>query len=129
MRTIIAGSRDGGFALADVAAAVAAVAAVGGVSEVVSGGARGVDRLGEAWAELHRVPVRRFPADWARFGRSAGFRRNLEMAAYADCLVALWDGRSPGTRHMVAAMRRAGKPVFVYRPARPGAAGQLGLGL
>ena len=76
------------------------------ISEVVSGCASGADQLGEVWAMRNDVPVRRFPANWSLYGRSAGMRRNEEMAAYvrsADpagaCLV-LWDGKSRGAKHM-----------------------------
>nr|WP_232337682.1 DUF2493 domain-containing protein [Deinococcus arboris] len=62
------------------------------VSEVISGGAKGTDATGEAWAAAGGYPVRRFPADWHRYGRTAGLRRNRQMAEYAaqhggGCLV------------------------------------------
>jgi len=116
VRVVIAGSRDGGFGVEDVAAAVVAAGFV--VGEVVSGAARGVDRLGEQWAAARGIRVVRFPADWSR-GRGAGYLRNLEMAAYGDALVALWDGRSSGTRHMIQTMRKLGKPVFVAGAGGP----------
>lgn len=71
------------------------------VREVVSGTARGVDQLGEEWAAEHDVAVKRFPADWDTHGRSAGYVRNEEMAAYADALVAIHVNNSSGTGHMV----------------------------
>jgi len=83
------------------------------VSEVVSGEARGADRLGELWAKRNGVPVAHFPALWERYGRFAGKMRNIQMADYADCLLAIWDGKSPGTAHMIAEMKRRGKPVKV----------------
>lgn len=79
------------------------------VSEVVSGCARGVDRIGEEWAEANLIPVRRFPAQWQEFGRRAGMIRNHKMAEYADGLIAVWDGESPGTRNMVNVMAELGK--------------------
>ncbi|MDR2199023.1 MAG: DUF2493 domain-containing protein [Deltaproteobacteria bacterium] len=81
------------------------------VTEIVSGRARGVDTLGEEFARKRGLPVRLFPADWKRFGPSAGYRRNEEMAAYADFGVAVWDGRSRGTKHMMGLMEGR---VFVY---------------
>lgn len=57
------------------------------VEEVVSGGADGADRLGEKWARSLDIPVKRFPANWTLYGRSAGPRRNAEMADYADAVV------------------------------------------
>lgn len=88
-------------------------------SEVVSGGATGVDQLGLLWAENHRVPTKIFTADWAALGKSAGPLRNREMAHYmdtfGDCiLVALWDGESRGTLHMIKYCHKLGIPVFVY---------------
>jgi len=91
------------------------------VTEVVSGAARGVDREGERWAEQRGIPVKRFPADWAVLGRSAGIQRNLEMARYGDALIAIWDGKSRGTAHMIDTMNRVGKYVKVIevRSATP----------
>ena len=113
MKVIIAGSRsvmDPG----QVAVAIHDSRFI--VSEVVSGTARGVDRMGEAYAERRGIPVRRFPADWDRFGRAAGMIRNAEMAKYADALVAVWDGRSKGTDNMITTMRSLGKQVHIHIP-------------
>lgn len=84
-------------------------------AEIVSGGARGVDQLGERWAGIVGIPVRRFPAKWHTYGSAAGRQRNIEMAVYADALIAVWDGSSPGTRHMITTAERMGLKVFVYR--------------
>ncbi len=83
-------------------------------SEVVSGVAEGVDTAGgEEWAKHHRVPITAFLPDWDLHGRSAGVIRNLEMAEYADALLAVWDGESRGTAHMVEAMETLWKPVYL----------------
>jgi YspA, cpYpsA-related SLOG family len=71
------------------------------ITEVVSGCARGGDRLGERWAAARNIPVKGFPAEWERPGKAAGFLRNEQMARYADALVAVWDQKSNGSRHMV----------------------------
>jgi hypothetical protein len=113
VKVIIAGSRN---ILAHPGLICRAVKESGlKVSEVVSGTARGIDRLGEIWAFENNKPIRRFPADWNNLGKSAGFARNVQMADYADALIALWDGQSNGTRHMIAQMTLRGKPVFVFR--------------
>ncbi len=83
------------------------------VTEVVSGTARGADTLGEEWAALFRIPVTRMPADWDRYGRSAGFIRNGHMAIYADALVAFWNGVSPGTRSMIDLAKGRGLIVHI----------------
>lgn len=69
--------------------------------EIVSGTARGADRLGERYAAERGCSVKAMPADWDRFGKSAGYRRNADMAKYADACVVFWDGKSPGTKHMI----------------------------
>ena len=116
MRCIIAGSRG----ITDFGLVVEAVRRAGFViTEVVSGTARGVDHLGERYAEQEGLPLRRFPADWARYGRSAGYRRNEAMIDYAGqapdggALIALWDEVSRGTRHTIEAASRQGLKVFV----------------
>lgn len=83
---------------------------------VVSGAARGVDRLGERWAREHKITVKSFPVsplEWQAAPRTAGHERNARMADYATHLVAVWDGRSGGTAHMIRTMRARGRPVLV----------------
>lgn len=68
---------------------------------VVCGMAQGTDRLGERYAKERGYAIRYFPADWDNNGRRAGFIRNEQMAQNADALVAFWDGKSRGTKHMI----------------------------
>lgn len=91
------------------------------VTEVVSGGAAGVDLLGEEWARYNGyIPVRRFPADWTKHGKAAGPIRNGEMAAYADALIEIHDGESRGTADMIRQAEKAGLLVYV-KTVPPGA--------
>lgn len=69
--------------------------------EIVSGTAKGADKLGERYAKEHGCQVKRMPADWDRYGKSAGYRRNADMAKYADACIVFWDGKSRGTKHMI----------------------------
>lgn len=111
MKTIIAGSRT----INDFAIVQQAIkSSTFNITEVVSGTARGVDRLGEAWASMNDIPIARFPAKWTVYGRSAGFKRNAEMAKYADALIAIWDGRSNGTKNMINNARYEHLKIFVY---------------
>ena len=68
---------------------------------IVCGKARGADTLGEQYAKERGYVVDAYPADWNKYGKSAGYRRNVQMAENADALAAFWDGNSPGTRHMI----------------------------
>jgi hypothetical protein len=124
VRVIIAGSRsitDRAMldkAIADCAWAQPVVDAPrpgSNITEVVSGCAAGADRLGELWSAEHGVPAKKFPAQWDKYGKSAGAIRNGEMAKYAEALIALWDGKSHGTAHMILAAHTRGLKVFVAR--------------
>lgn len=83
------------------------------ITEIISGGARGADALGEWYATDNELPLKIFPAKWATFGQSAGHQRNLEMALYANALIAIWDGYSKGTKDMINIARRFGLKVYV----------------
>ncbi len=109
-KTIIAGSRNiTDYELISLALNMAPF----GIGKVVSGGARGVDALGEEFARVNNLPLKVFPADWEKHGRSAGHIRNAEMAKYADALIAVWDGKSKGTLSMIRLAKKAGLRVFV----------------
>ncbi len=82
----------------------------------ISGMCVGPDMLGERWAKENGVPIERFPADWERYRRRAGYVRNELMADNAEALLALWDGRSRGTRNMIDIARRKGLLAVVYVP-------------
>ena len=82
---------------------------------IVSGGARGADRLGERYAQARGYRLKVYPAEWNKHGRSAGYRRNETMARNADALVAFWDGQSRGTRHMIQYAQGQGLPTRVIR--------------
>lgn len=118
MKTIIAGSRwlgDTDIQRGFVMQAIAIAHTQSPITEVVSGGCRGVDRLGERWARERGIPVTVFPADWEGYGHAAGPRRNVEMAEYANALIAIWDGKSRGTQNMVDVAREKGLQVFRCR--------------
>ena len=87
--------------------------------EIISGGARGADSLGERFARECQLKLTRFPAQWDKYGRSAGYRRNTEMANYAlketGVLFAFWDGQSRGTNHMIEYSKERGLEVHVVR--------------
>ena len=84
--------------------------------EVVCGMARGADTLGHDYALENNLTIRYFPANWKMHRKAAGFKRNIEMGDYADALLALWDGKSPGTYHMIHYMKSLGKPVYIFYP-------------
>lgn len=80
--------------------------------EIVSGGARGIDRDGEDYANDRSIKLTIFDADWDTHGKAAGPIRNKQMAEYADALLLIWDGSSPGSKSMQTEMFRLNKPVY-----------------
>lgn len=85
------------------------------IDEVVSGTAAGPDSIGEVWAANNKIKVQQFIPDWSE-GKSAGIRRNVEMGHYGTHLIALWDGQSRGTKHMIEFMKSLDKPYRVWKP-------------
>jgi hypothetical protein len=110
MKVIIAGSRD----ITDYNLILKAVKEARFViTEVVCGGARGVDRLGKEFAEKNHISIKFFIPDWDGKGKAAGHIRNREMVDYADALIAIWDGKSAGTKGMIDYATKKGLKVYV----------------
>lgn len=82
---------------------------------MVTGTAKGADQIPYYYNSWHGVPIKEFPAEWDKYGKSAGYRRNVEMAEYADALIAFWDGKSKGTKHMIDIAKSKGLEVRVVR--------------
>ena len=83
--------------------------------ELVCGMARGADMLAYSLWANNKMPIHNFPANWDKYGKSAGYKRNQEMGEFADAAVCFWDGKSKGTKHMIDIMNRLNKPVYVVR--------------
>lgn len=112
MKVIIAGSRKLG--MPHLLAALRAVPSDFEITEIISGGASGIDKAGEEFAQEHKIPLKIFYAEWNKYGKSAGYKRNTQMADYAEALIAVWDGSSRGTKHMIDIATSKGLKVFVY---------------
>ena len=87
-----------------------------GVTEIVSGGANGVDQCAKAYAQAHGLKLTEFLPAYARYGQAAPLRRNEEIVQYADAVLAFWDGESTGTKHVIELCKASGKRVqIVYK--------------
>jgi len=85
------------------------------ISEIVSGGARGTDALAERYALEKKIPIKVFPSDWKKHGKSAGPLRNREIVVYSDTILAFWDGESTGTKSTIAIAKEMGVPSTIHR--------------
>jgi hypothetical protein len=79
---------------------------------IVSGGAKGADSLAEMYANENYTKLIVFKPDWEKFGRGAGYRRNVDIINNADIVFAFWDGASKGTKHSIDIAEKQGKAVI-----------------
>ena len=86
----------------------------GAIKRIVSGGARGVDSLAEKTARAFNFYEKTFVANWAKYGKQAGYIRNKEMIEYADEVAAFWDGESPGTKHSIDLALKLRKSLIIF---------------
>lgn len=115
MRTIIAGSRV--FTDYKYLCNVMKSINIGWITVIISGGAKGIDSLGIRYAKENRLPCEIFLPEWDKFGKRAGIIRNCKMGDAADALIAIWDGKSRGTKHMIdyAMNSKRIKKIFVIK--------------
>ncbi len=79
----------------------------------LSGGCRGADTLGERFAQENGLEIEKHPADWKRYGRAAGPKRNKEMIENCDMVICFWDGKSKGTGSAINYAKRLEKTLFI----------------
>lgn len=91
-----------------------------GIKKIVSGGARGADKLAERFANEHGIPIEIIKPDWKKNGKAAGLIRNKDIVNKADVVFAFWDGQSKGTKHSIDLARKAGKVVEIISFATQG---------
>ena len=82
---------------------------------IVSGMAQGADITGVALANQYNLVTHQYPALWHMYGRSAGYKRNVQMAENATHLLAFWDGVSKGTEHMINIAKRMGLKTIIVK--------------
>lgn len=113
MKIVVAGSRD--IELYEVVREAIITSGITDITEIVSGRARGPDKLGEEYAKEFGLGVKIFKPDYDRFPKDAPFIRNAQMASYCDAGVIIWDTESNGTRHMMKCMERENKPFHLVK--------------
>ena len=86
------------------------------VTEIVSGGTRGVDACAREYALANGIKLTEFLPEYDKYGRGAPLRRNITIIEYADIVLAFWDGTSHGRKFVIDHCRKRGVPVKVYVP-------------
>lgn len=79
----------------------------------ISGGCRGADMLGERFAKENGYKIEKYPAEWDKYGKGAGLRRNYKMAKISDYIICFWDGKSKGTKSMIEFAKITEKPLRI----------------
>ena len=88
------------------------------ITEIVSGGAKGIDQCARKYALSNNIPLKEFLPDYSKYGRTAPLKRNLQIVEYADEVLAFWDGHSTGTIYTLKEAHRQQKRIHVYRLIR-----------
>lgn len=85
-----------------------------GTTEIISGGARGVDTSAREYAQAHGLKLTEFLPEYSRYGRGAPLKRNITIIENADLVLAFWDGSSKGTKYVIDNCKKRTIPVQVY---------------
>ena len=84
-----------------------------GTTEIVSGGAKGIDQNAAEYALLHGLKLTEFHPEYNKYGKSAPLKRNLQIIDYSDLVIAFWEGKSKGTKYVIETCRKKKKPLQV----------------
>lgn len=83
-------------------------------TEIVSGGAKGIDLCAQNYAHKKRIPLTEFLPEYEKYSRAAPIKRNIKIVEYSDCVVAFWDGKSRGTKYVIDYCKKIGKKICVH---------------
>lgn len=83
------------------------------ISQIISGGAKGADSLGERYAIERCIPFLVYLPEWDKYGKKAGFIRNKLIVQSSDVIIAFWDGVSVGTGHTITHARKLNKKTII----------------
>lgn len=84
------------------------------ITEIISGGARGIDQCAKLYAMEHNIPITEFLPDYSKYGKTAPLKRNMEIIKNADLVLAFWDGKSGGTKYVINNCKKMNVSIKVY---------------
>lgn len=83
------------------------------VTEIVSGGAKGIDKCAEDYAKTHGIKLTVFLPEYEKYGKAAPLKRNLQIIDYSDLVIAFWEGKSKGTKYVIDNCKKKNKPIQI----------------
>lgn len=83
-------------------------------TEIVSGGAKGIDTSAKEYAVANSIKLTEFLPDYEKYKRGAPLKRNMQIIEYSDVVIAFWDGKSKGTKFVIDTCNKTGKEVVVF---------------
>ena len=84
-------------------------------TEIVSGGAKGIDTCAEQYAKQNGIPIKIFLPEYEKYGRAAPLKRNIQIIDYADIVIAFWDGKSHGTKFVIEKCKEKNQKVTIFK--------------
>ena len=110
IKVIIAGSRT----LSDYTVLTKAIEDSGfNITEVVCSGAKGIDELAKQYGAANNIKVTAFYPNWGKYGKEGGERRSIQMTAYADAMIMVWNGKSPGNKQLLELANKNNLKIFL----------------
>ncbi len=84
-------------------------------TEIVSGGAKGIDSFAKLYAQIHYIKYTEFLPEYEKFGKAAPLKRNLQIIEYSDIIIAFWDGKSRGTKFVIDECKKRNKSIKIIK--------------
>ena len=89
-----------------------------GLTEIVSGGARGIDACAKEYAQKNKIKITEFLPEYDKYGKVAPLKRNLQIIEYSDMMIAFWDGKSRGTKYVIENCKNLNKKIKILIPSK-----------
>lgn len=84
-----------------------------GTSKIISGGATGVDLLAKEYALTNNISFLEFLPEYEKYAKIAPLKRNDAIINHCDFILAVWDGKSKGTKYVIDKCIKLSKPFQI----------------
>ncbi len=90
-----------------------------GTELIISGGANGIDKLAEDYADKHKISKLIIRPRYDLYGKAAPIKRNQMMVELADAVIVIWDGISKGASYTAKYAQKFNKPLVLVDLTKP----------